>query len=81
VNRLNDLIFELSMDPFFRDQFERAPEDVLRAAGLAPGALEALAQPGAHLPGTDVSSWHRSVGFFDPGPDPLPDGMVPDQGL
>ncbi|WP_433937460.1 hypothetical protein AB3662_22785 [Sorangium cellulosum] len=76
MDRLFDLLTELSIDPFKQAAFVANRQDALltdeeRAALRQPGAPEE--QAAAH-----GGAWTRCAGIFDPGPDPEEDPDPPD---
>ncbi|KYF74049.1 hypothetical protein BE17_21020 [Sorangium cellulosum] len=76
MDRLFDLLTELSIDPFKQAAFVADRQDEL----LTEEERAALRQPGP--PGAQGAiaggAWTRCAGIFDPGPDPEDDPDPPD---
>jgi hypothetical protein len=79
MERLFDLLTELSVDPFKQQAFARDPEAFAASFGLGEeerAALSAL-RAGAPSAGPPGLSWSRAMTCVDPGPDPMPDPDPP----
>jgi hypothetical protein len=79
MERLFELLTELSVDPFKQEEFARDPEGFALAAGLGAEERAALARlrGGAGDAGAAGVVWARCATCVDPGPDPMPDPDPP----
>ncbi|GAB4559039.1 MAG: hypothetical protein Tsb0020_04510 [Haliangiales bacterium] len=73
MDRMIEILDDLSCDPFRRDAFLRAPRAVMAEAGLSP-TEQAILMDGDHAAldrRLGGGQWARCAACVDPGPDPL----------
>lgn len=79
MERMFELLTDLTIDPFKQEAFRRDPAAFLKDAGVTPEEAALLSELGA-APAESIANgaWARCAGCVDPGPDPFPD---PDPGI
>lgn len=74
MERMFELLTDLTIDPFKQEAFRRDPASFMKDAGLTPEEAARFSELGG-LPGELIAkgAWARCAAAVDPGPDPCPD--------
>ena len=77
MERLFNLLTELSIDPIKQEAFTRDPAGAATKAGLSAEEQALLAHWRRDQPGAAGGPWAKAAFCLDPGPDPNPDPDPP----